>query len=254
MGEAVQAAVTKTRPGRRARGLLRMIISTSWLSDVRNRIKRSTEKPSRRYLERAETLGWLMPNISAALPCENPRRCRTSLIAMARRTFVWRSPTSAKPKSANTLPELCTIFSFTLRAWCCHIDPHGPLWLVLSAVQQVAHPVSVSECPYATSSESGATRERPNGSGRYRRRDTCFRHDLPQPPVHRNPLPSTPSPRGVPAELSNAQSSAGTVFDRFGEPQQIPFRRAYPIQGSFAVSWRAHRGFIPVLGYDDMAA
>ena len=43
---AVQAAVTKTRPGRRARGLLRMIISTSWLSDVRNRIKRSNDPSS----------------------------------------------------------------------------------------------------------------------------------------------------------------------------------------------------------------
>src|ERR1035438_8175521 len=71
---AVQAAVTKTRPRRRARGLSRMTIPTSWLSDVRNRIKRSTEKPSRRYFERAETLGWLMPNSSAAFPCDNPDR------------------------------------------------------------------------------------------------------------------------------------------------------------------------------------
>jgi len=104
-----QAAVTKTRPARRVRGLLRMTISTSWLSEVRNRINRSTEKPPSRYFESAETLGWLMPNCSAAFPCDKPRRCRTSLIAKARRTFVCRSSASAKPRSANTFPELLTI-------------------------------------------------------------------------------------------------------------------------------------------------
>jgi hypothetical protein len=55
-------------------------------------------------------LGWLTPNNSAALPWDNPRRCKTSLIAKARRTFVCRSPASVKPKSANTFPELRTIF------------------------------------------------------------------------------------------------------------------------------------------------
>src|SRR5437899_2110276 len=49
-----QAAVTKTLAARRVRGLLRMMISTSWSSEVRNRINRSTEKPSSLYFERAE--------------------------------------------------------------------------------------------------------------------------------------------------------------------------------------------------------
>src|ERR1035438_811946 len=51
-----------------------------------------------------------MPNSSAAFSCDNPRRSTTSLIATARRTFVCRSPESARPRSANTFPELRTIF------------------------------------------------------------------------------------------------------------------------------------------------
>ena len=87
------------------------MISTSWFSNVRKRIKRSTEKPSSRYFERADILGWLMPSNSAALPCDTPRRRRTSLIATASRTLVWRSPASAKPRSAKTFPEPRTIFT-----------------------------------------------------------------------------------------------------------------------------------------------
>src|ERR1019366_2362235 len=56
--------------------------------------------------------------------------------------------------------------------------------------------------------------------------------------------------RGVfPAKLSDAQSGANTVFDRFGKRQQVPFRRSHPIQGMFAMSRPAHQVFIPVLGY-----
>ena len=41
--EAFHTAVTKARPGRQARGRLRMTTSTSRLSAARDRIKRSTE-------------------------------------------------------------------------------------------------------------------------------------------------------------------------------------------------------------------
>ena len=55
--------------------------------------------------------------------------------------------------------------------------------------------------------------------------------------------------RGVfPAKLSDAQSRANTVFDRFGKRQQVPFRRAQAIQGWFAASRPARRVVIPVLG------
>src|ERR1019366_4944491 len=93
-------------------------------------------------------------------------------------------------------------FSATLRAWFCHIDPHSPVWPVLSAVPRVPHPVSVSEFPWAISSENSATHIRPNESERYRRRDTCFRRDLPQPPALRNPLPSMASPRGASRQIA----------------------------------------------------
>jgi hypothetical protein len=58
-----------------------MTISTYWFSNVRNRINRSTEKPSNLYVESAEVFGWLMPNNSAAFDCDNLRRRWTSLIA-----------------------------------------------------------------------------------------------------------------------------------------------------------------------------
>jgi hypothetical protein len=36
--------------------------------------------------------------------------------------------------------------------------------------------------------------------------------------------------RGVfPAKLSDAQSRANTVLDRFGKRQQVPFRRSHPV-------------------------
>src|ERR1019366_4602806 len=54
---------------------------------------------------------------------------------------------------------------------------------------------------------------------------------------------------GFPAKLSEAQSSANTVFDRFGKRQQVPFRRTHPIQRLFAASRSAHQVLIPVLGY-----
>jgi len=52
-----------------------------------------------------------------------------------------------------------------------------------------------------------------------------------------------------PAKLSDAESRANTVFDRFGERQQIPFRRAHPIQRLLTESRLPHQPFIPVLGY-----
>jgi hypothetical protein len=54
-----------------------------------------------------------------------------------------------------------------------------------------------------------------------------------------------------PAKLSDAQSRANTVLDRFGKRQQVPFRRSHPIQRLFAASRPAHQASIPVLGYHE---